>query len=179
MKKSKIIALTLCLIIIAGLLSGCFQTSKESVYTEELKNDIFEKYGFPDVENYFEYSQLKEIYEMRDSPNLVCHWYTRNDMSGKWVYQGECIGYGIPYGASITAPQSAQNIYANATYWNILPLAEPNGLYTDSVVTTATWILATDENGDIKPIYVETPITISQTKLDARLCEDWSLTPNY
>lgn len=39
---------------------------------------------------------LKEIYEMRDNPDLICYWYTKNDMSGKWVYQGECVGYVMP-----------------------------------------------------------------------------------
>lgn len=179
MKKFKIIVMVLCAVLMVGTLSGCYETSEETQYTEELKDQIREKYGFPELENFFEYTQLKEIYEMRDNPDLVCYWYTRNDMTGKWVYQGTCVGYGIPYGAAITAPESAQEAYANGSYRNIVPLAEPNGLYTESVVTTATWILATDSKGDIKPAYVETAITVSQTKLDARLCEDWSLTPDY
>ena len=175
MKKFKIVALALCAVLMVGTLVGC--ASKESQYTTELKNNIFEKYGLPDVETFFEYTQLKEIYEMRDNPNLLCYWYTRNDMTGKWIYQGSCIGYGIPYGAAITAPEAYQEI--STMNWGTAPQAEPNGLYTDSVVTTATWILATDENGDIKPIYVETAITVSQTKLDARLCEDWSIPSDY
>ena len=175
MKKFKIVALALCAVLMVGLLAGC--VSKESEYTTELKNNIFDKYGLPDVENFFEYTQLKEIYELRDNPNLICYWYTRNDMTGKWVYQGPCIGYGIPYGASITAPSGYQKI--SGMNWDVAPMAEPNGLYTDSVVTTATWILPITENGDLKPIYVETAITVSQTKLDARLCEDWSLPSDY
>lgn len=170
----KFIAVALSMLMVMSILSGC--VSKESEYTTDLKNDIFEKVGFPDVDNYFEYSQLKEIYETRDNPNLVCHWYTRNEYTGKWIYQGLCVGYGIPYGASITAPQAYQHLGTGA--WEMAPMAEPNGLYTDSVVTTATWILSSVD-GDIKPIYVESAIMVSQTKIDARLCEDWSLTPDY
>lgn len=181
MKKSKIIALIICTILLACVLAGCewYNKSEETQYTEDLKNQILDKYGFPDVEHFFEYTQLKEIYELRDDPNLICYWYTRNEYTGKWIFQGTCIGYGIPYGAAITAPESCQQGYAGGSYRNILPLSEPNGLYTDSVVTTATWILATDVNGEITPVYVETSITVSQTKLPANLCEDWSIPNNY
>lgn len=69
MKKTmKLAALLLCCVVMVGLMTGC--VSKESEYTSELKNDLYNKYGFPSVENYFEYSQLKEIYEMRDNPDL-------------------------------------------------------------------------------------------------------------
>lgn len=92
---------------------------------------------------------------------------------GKWVYQGTCVGYGIPYGASITNPE--QRVYSGLT----LPLAEPNGLYTNGLSTSATWILTTDAKGNIMPTYVESEITISQSKMDARLCEDWSIPSDY
>ncbi|MCM1439991.1 MAG: hypothetical protein NC131_12435 [Roseburia sp.] len=175
MKKFKSIALLLAIVLIACSLCAC--RSKEALYTEELKNNIFDKYGFPDVDNFFEYTQLKEIYEMRDNPDLICYWYTKNDMTGKWIYQGTCIGYGIPYGASITSPEAYQKIAAGI--WGTQPMAEPNGLYTDSVVTTATWILTTNDAGDIVPTYVESEITVSQIKLDTRLCEDWSIPSDY
>lgn len=110
---------------------------------------------------------------------VICYWYTKNDMTGKWIYQGTCIGYGIPYSASITAPESPQEAYAQGSHTNILPLAEPNGLYTDGLSTSATWILTTDASGNITPTYVESEITISQSKMDARLCEDWSIPSDY
>ncbi|WP_300943403.1 hypothetical protein [uncultured Duncaniella sp.] len=178
-KTTKLAALLLCCVMVLGLMTGCIEHTAETEYTNDLKDQIQDMYGFPEVTNFFEYSQLKEIYEMRDNPNLICYWYTKNEYSGKWVYQGVCVGYGIPYGAAITAPESAQNVYANGSYHSILPLAEPNGLYTESVVTTATWILTTDSSGDIKPTYVESEIMVSQSKVDARLCEDWSIPTDY
>lgn len=181
MKKSikKVLVISLTAMLLVGILSGCYSKTAETQYTDELKNQIQDMYGFPQVNNFFEYSQLKEIYEIRDNPNLICYWYTKNDYTGKWIYQGTCVGYGIPYGAAITAPQSPQNAYANGSYSTVLPLAEPNGLYTESVVTTATWILTTNEKGDIAPTYVESEISVSQFKLDARLCEDWSIPSDY
>ena len=45
--------------------------------------------------------------------------------------------------------------------------------------TSATWILSVDEDGNITPIYVESEITVTQTKLAAERCEDWSLGEDY
>lgn len=179
MKKFKIVAIALCAVLMTGILAGCMYDSEETQYTNELKDQIQNSIGFPNITNFFEYSQLKEIYEMRDNPNLICYWYTKNEYTGKWIYQGICIGYGIPYGAAITAPESSQEARGGGSYWNIVPLAEPNGLYTESVVTTATWILTTNDSGEIAPTYVESEISVSQTKMDARLCEDWSIPDNY
>lgn len=180
MKKTmKFVALLLFIALMSCLMSGCYQSTKETQYTNDLKNQISDMYGYPDVSNFFEYSQLKEIYEMRDNPNLICYWYTKNDMTGKWIYQGTCIGYGIPYSASITAPESYQKALENVHDFEILPLPEPNGLYTDGLSTSATWILTTDAEGNIAPTYVESEITISQYKMDTRLCEDWSIPSDY
>lgn len=178
-KHVKITVLFLCAILMVCLMTGCYESTEETQYTEDLKNQISDMYGYPDVANFFEYSQLKEIYEMRDNPNLICYWYTKNDMTGKWIYQGTCIGYGIPYSASITAPESYQRALEDRHYFEILPLPEPNGLYTDGLSTSATWILNTDANGKITPTYVESEITVSQSKMDIRLCEGWSLPSNY
>ena len=134
-------------------------------------------YGMPNISNGYEYAQLKEIYELRDDPNLICYWYTKNDMTGKFVYQGKCVGYGIPYSASLTAPEVPD--YASYEDNAVLMQAEPNGIYTNGVTSSATWILTVNEEGNIKPTYVESEITVTQIKMDSRLCEDWSLTDDY
>ena len=182
MKKNfkKILVGVLTIIGLVGL-TGCDYGSKtsreEKAYTEQMQSQIAASIGKPDVSNYFEYSQLKEIYEKRDNPNLICYWYTKNDYTGKWIYQGKCVGYGIPYGASITANEVPD--YTSYEDNAHLKQAEPNGLYTESVVTTATWILSVTEEGEINPTYVESEITISQTKIPASKCEDWSLGEDY
>ena len=172
--KKKLLAIGAIGVLMASMLTGCDSTSsQENTYTEQTKSQILDMHGMPNISNGYEYAQLKDIYELRDDPNLICYWYTKNDMSGKWVYQGTCIGYGIPYGASITSPE--QYAYNGAT----LPLAEPNGLYTNGVTSSATWVLTTDKDGNVTPTYVESEITVSQRKLDKRLREDWSIAENY
>ena len=189
--KKKLLAIG---VLMASMLVGCGQretaSSKENNYTQDLMEQSSSIVGYPDVTNFFEKAQLKEIYELRDDPNLICYWYTKNDMTGKWIYQGECIGYGIPYTTQFTQPDTMQRAALpvldingndkgrNEYFTEVLPQADPNGLYS-SASTSATWILTTDKDGNIKPTYVESEITVSQSKLDTRLCEDWSIPENY
>lgn len=170
MKKFLCVALVFALMTCT--LTGCTGT-QETNYTGELMNQAYDTVGFPDISNYFERQQLKEIYELRDDPDLICYWYTANNMTGKWVYQGKCIGYGIPYTTSMTASESFQRS-GLAGDWKVLPQAEPNGLYA-SPQTSATWILSLDKDGNITPIYVESEITVTQTKMAPERCEEWSL----
>lgn len=176
--KKRITAVLAAAMLLA-LLAGCGSKSVKAdrAYTEEMKNQIADAIGKPDIDNFFEYAQLKEIYEMRDDPNLICYWYTRNDMTGKWCYQGKCIGYGLPYGSSITSPD--QIVYDAVIGTAVVDMAEPNGLYVNGLSTSATWILSVDGDGDISPIYVESPITVTQYKLDPSRCEDWSIPDDY
>ena len=192
--KKKLLAVGVIGVLMASMLAGCGQretaSSKENSYTQDLMEQSSNIVGYPDVTNFFEKAQLKEIYELRDDPNLICYWYTKNDMTGKWIYQGTCIGYGIPYTTQFTQPDTMQRAALpvldingndkgrNEYYTEVLPQADPNGLYS-SASTSATWILTTDKDGNIKPTYVESEITVSQTKIDVRLCEDWSIPENY
>ena len=92
---------------------------------------------------------------------------------GKYIYEGECIGYGIPYSTSYTQPES---YYASG---GVVPQADPNALYSNGVTTSATWILSLDEKGDVYPRYEEREIAVSQTKIPKRLCEEYSLPEDY
>ena len=194
--KKKLLAVGVIGVLMASMLVGCGQretaSSKENNYTQDLMEQSSNIVGYPDVTNFFEKAQLKEIYELRDDPNLICYWYTKNDMTGKWIYQGECIGYGIPYTTQFTQPDTIQRAALpvldingndkgrNEYFTEVLPQADPNGLYSSaSPSTSATWILTTDKEGNITPTYVESEITVSQSKLDTRLCEDWSIPENY
>lgn len=190
----KILVCVLSVLMALTVFTGCSRettSSRENAYTQSLMEQAANSIGYPDITNFFERAQLKEIYELRDNPNLICHWYTKNNMTGKWIYQGTCIGYGIPYGTSITQTDTVQRAALpalsisgedkgyNEYFTEILPQAEPNGLYTNGLSTSATWILTTDENGNITPTYVESEITVTQTKITARLCEDWSIPSGY
>lgn len=177
--KKKIITIVLLAAMCITCLSGCTSETarKDKEYSEKMKSQIADAIGYPELANFFEYSQLKEIYELRDDPKLVCYWYTKCEYTGKWVYEGQCIGYGIPYSASITSPDTplSNNNYESS----VISQAEPNGIYTNELSTSATWILTVDSDGKITPDYVEHTIRVTQNKIPAKKCEDWSLPNDY
>lgn len=181
MKKRKkvviLIALTMIIALFSCGFSSCTDSSarRDKEYSEEMKEQIADSIGYPDLANFFEYAQLKEIYELRDDPDLICYWYTKCEYTGKWIYEGQCIGYGIPYSASITSPDK---IYYNSS-GAVVAQAEPNGIYTNGLSTSATWILTIDSDGSITPDYVEQTIRVTQEKIPAQKCEDWSLPSDY
>lgn len=153
--KKILFAIGMVVVLMVCMLMGCgtreTASSKENNYTQDIMEQSSNAIGYPNVTNFFEKSQLKEIYELRDDPKLICYWYTKNDMTGKWIYQGECIGYGIPYTTQFTQPETMQRAALpvlslngndkgrNEYFTEILPQADPNGLYS-SASTSATWI---------------------------------------
>lgn len=182
MKKKILVTLSIVTLFICSL-TGCTEeiasntVHKEANYSTEAMSQAFDTIGLPSISNFFERAQMKEIYELRDDPNLICYWYVKNDMTGKWIYQGKCVGYGIPYNASLTAPEVPDyNSYDDNA---VIMQSEPNGIYNNGVTSSATWILAVDEKGKISPTYVESEITVGQTKMNSKLCESWSLTEDY
>lgn len=176
--NKKVLSLICGSLTIMALTVGCSEGS-QAIYEDEIKskeavaqaNSIV---GSAEITNFTEKKNLKEILELRDDPNLICYYYTKNTMSGKYVYQGRCQGYGIPYASSMTNPE--ESIGSGAT----LPLADPNGMYMQGLTTSATFIMHIgDKTNEKEPRYVEEEIMVSKTKVDKRLCEDWSLPSNY
>ena len=152
-------------------------TEIEREKQEHLSKQAIESVGLPNISNFYEKKTLKKILEMRDNPKLINHFYTKNSMTGKWVYEGKCIGFGISYTTQYTNPEKA--IYGEwREQFSTIPQADPNGLY--SVPNgTATWIMRVTDNGDTIVDYIESEIRVSQNKIPARLCETWSLPAGY
>ena len=51
MKKFKIVAIALCAVLMTGILAGCMYDSEETQYTNELKDQIQNSIGFPNITN--------------------------------------------------------------------------------------------------------------------------------
>lgn len=156
-------------------------TEIEREKQEHLSKQAIESVGLPNISNFYEKKTLKKILEMRDNPKLINHFYTKNSMTGKWVYEGKCIGFGISYTTQYTNPEKMGHLdggeYGARNPYTI-PQADPNGLY--SVPNgTATWIMRVTDNGDTIVDYIESEIRVSQNKIPARLCETWSLPKGY
>ena len=84
-------------------------------------------------------------------------------MTGKLVFVGESIGYGIPAATQYTNPQ--KHVYGSTGNYT-LPQADPNGLFSPASAE-GTWVLMKDPNGDkVVPVYIEPRIIVSPFKLN-------------
>lgn len=173
--KTFLASIMVCVISLG--LFGCSQSREEErKYQEDLMKQANDVVGQPEITEFFEKKQAKEILELRDQSDLICYAYTKCEGTGKYVYLGKCMGFGLPYSTQYTSPETVVNVSGN-TY--VLPQADPNGLYLPDGLS-ATWLyLIDEETGKAQVTYAEPEIIVSQGKLPARLCEDWSLPANY
>lgn len=183
----KIIILTL-MVSIAIAFSSCGEDQKfndtdsqQQQQQEKLLQDQNNQVGLPDIKNWSEKKLLKKIIELRDNADLKTYLYNQN-LDGKYIYIGQCIGFGIPYSTQYTNPEkfntvdggeySAENPY-------VLPQADPNGLFSGQG-QQATWIqYVNPENGTLEVIYMEPNAVVTQSKMPKRLCAEWSLPDDY
>jgi hypothetical protein len=121
--------------------------------------------GMPAIVNFAEKRMFKDILELRDQEGLTTYTYLYNEMTGKLIYFGETIGYGIPYATQFTSPEKDIYSTTSSSVHFSMPQADPNGLFSPASAE-GTWILMKDPNGkDVKPVYVEPRIIVSPFKL--------------
>lgn len=162
--------LTIVLAVFAALIvSGCdnYPLSSDAIQRQQQENLLKEgtsQTGMPGIKNFRERKLAKEILELRDQDGLATYTYLVNEMTGKLVFLGESIGYGIPYAMQYTNPQKIE-ASAHQTGYAILPQADPNGLFSPSSAE-GTWVLLKDPNSDkVAPVYIEPRIIVSPFKL--------------
>lgn len=190
-----IVFLIISALMIIGIIlffSSCTTENDKSIDSKQkeqqniAQKDMQNKIGNPNITKWAEKKQLKKIYELRDDAKLICYLYTRNEMTGKYIYEGRCQGFGIPYSTQYSNPERAIN-YEDELGENImdgepvgnLPYPEPNGLWMPDS-SSATWVSFIDEKtGKAEVQYFEPLIVVTQTKKPARLCEKWSLPEDY
>lgn len=121
--------------------------------------------GMPSITNFQEKKLAKMIMEQRDREDLICYAYIVNHMTGKLVFIGKCLGYGLPYSTQYTNPMKTVDAYKNGGYCEQLPQADPNGLFMPEGLS-ATWLMMIDpESGEPRPVYLEPEIIVSPFKL--------------
>ena len=177
--KKKLLAIALLAVVLVVCLTGCDgdNADSEKYYTEQLMQQMTDEIGMPEITNFYEKKMAKEIYELRDDSNLICYAYSRSSYSGKFVYLGQCKGYGLPYSTQYTNPEVFEG--GSSDYAHTIRQADPNGLYSGDGLSS-TWLYLIDEKtGESVITYIESQITVTQYKLPKRLIEEWSLPENY
>jgi len=178
-----IVVAIVCILMALFLPVACEQnrpsTSSNAEKTEELMEELTKQIGLPNIKNFREKKLAKMVYELRDRQDLTTHTYIKGDLKGKLVYLGQSVGYGLPYSVQYSNPKRKADLHEGPGHeGGKMPQPEPNGLYPPEGLS-ATWIMLSTDSGDVKPIYVESQIVVSQTKLPARLVQEWSLPDNY
>ena len=158
-------------------LAGCEQQQQapdsdkqQQAQQEQILKEGAAQTGMPAIKNFREKKLLKDILELRDQDGLTTYTYIVAEMTGKLVFIGESIGYGIPAATQYTNPQkiAAQSRGGNqsADSFAILPQADPNGLFSPSTAE-GTWVMLKDPNSNkTRPVYIEPRIVVSPFKLN-------------
>jgi hypothetical protein len=156
------------LLSLLGLLvfSSCDQKpSSDEVLNnkqEQIMKEANAEVGMPAIKNFQERKLLKMILELRDQENLICYAYIVPEMTGKPVFLGKCIGYGIPYATEYTNPSKVEGYGQNAV---AIPQADPNGLFMPASAE-GTWLMMIDpSDNQPRPVYIEPRVLVSPFKL--------------
>lgn len=112
----------------------------------------------PNITNFYEYLQLKQIYEARDNPKLILNAYLFSEVTGQLTCLGKVKGYGVPYGTSWSQPTGS------GTQGSI---PEPNALYP-STSTNADWILLIGPDGNTHLTFAEPNLIITDQSLPCK-----------
>lgn len=168
MKTKSFITLALVSLFLLIGCCGCLESSPSSdqiqgVQQEKLLQEATMQTGVPSIKNFRERKLLKDILEMRDQRGLVTYTYIVAEMSGKLIFLGKSIGYGIPYSTQYTNPQKIEEQYGSA--YAILPQADPNGLFSPAS-SEGTWVILLDDRGKENVVYIEPRIIVSPFPLN-------------
>jgi hypothetical protein len=131
---------------------------------EQSMKEAVRQVGMPNIVNFTQRKQLKMIQELCDQENLVCYAYIVPEMTGKPVFLGKCIGFGIPYATEYTNPQKMA--YDGWHDSPVLPQADPNGLFMPSSAE-GTWLIMIDpKTKEVHPVYCEPRVLVSPFPLN-------------
>lgn len=168
MKNLISISLVAAIVMLLMSNSSCEVTQetndKLAIQQEQLMQEANAQTGMPAIKNFQERKMMKMILELRDQENLVCYAYIVPEMTGKPVFLGKCIGYGLPYATQYTNPEKTYGSYQGG--YEILPQADPNGLFMPASAD-GTWLLMIDpDTKEPRPVYIESKVLVSPFKLN-------------
>lgn len=167
MKKSVIFLVAL---IIMFVLIGCNRTKTadqiQAEQTEQLMSEVSAQIGLPNVVNFQQKKLMKMVYELCDKEDLICYAYLKSDYTGKLIFIGKCIGFGIPFSAQYTNPNTLKRFnYAGGHSRYIVPQPDPNGLFMPTS-SSATWLMMIDPKTEqTRPVYIEPQLVVSPFQL--------------
>jgi hypothetical protein len=149
--------LPLAFVALVVLLSAC--VGDQTNASVDNANTASGKWGAsPNITNYYEYLQLKQIYEARNNPQLILNAYIAA-YDGSLRCLGKVKGFGVPYGTEWSQPVSGGSGGS---------VPEPNALYP-SQSTNADWVQLIDPStGKATITFVEPNLVITSMNLPCK-----------
>ena len=172
------IVLVMFLMFFSGCVNDQSADKKLAVATEHLMEEINSQLGMPNIVNFTQKKTLKMIYELCDKEGLLCYSYLFSEYTGRLTFLRKCVGYGIPFSAQYSNPETYKrmtpaNWEGNTSFTNMrMPQPEPNGLFMPAS-SSATWIIALDDENVPRVVYCEPTIVVSPFKLPCINPEDY------
>jgi hypothetical protein len=160
------------IVIAASLfaLAGCTPPAPPSAErrataeTDRLQAEAHSQIGLPRINNFTEKRLATKLSELRDKPNLLTYAYVQG-MDGMLRCFGKGVGFGIPYATQITNPSKVEDLCSSSYCPEVLPQAEPNGLYMPESASATWYMLIDPKSGEASPVYVEPNLTVSTKPL--------------
>lgn len=172
-ESKTILACSIALAAIFGLMAcGPVTQSSDDIQREQQESILKEgasAVGMPAIKNFREKRLLKDILELRDQEGLTTYTYIVAEQTGRLVFVGESIGYGIPAATEFTNPQKYERVSVSGGGYGYqtLPQADPNGLFSPASAD-GTWVMMKDPHGSkTVPVYIEPRVIVSPFKINA------------
>lgn len=127
---------------------------------EKLLLDGTAQTGMPAIKNFRERKLLKDILEQRDNEVLSTYTYIVAENTGKLIFLGNSVGYGIPYATEYTNPNKTVEGHGQGEFTAIAQ-ADPNGLFAPASAD-GTWVMMLNpQTRKAVPVYIEPRVIIS------------------
>jgi hypothetical protein len=169
-EMKRVMLLVLCLVAMVGVFGcsgGNTADDKQQRDQEAIVSEGARQVGMPRIVNFRAMKLMREIIELQDNTSIVTYVYLKNDMSGRLVFVGRAMGYGIPYASQFTNPQKLISWDRGIT----LPQADPDGLFKPSSNAGTLVMMINPETNKPMPVCFESDITVSPFPLP---CENLS-----
>jgi hypothetical protein len=130
----------------------------QRIKQEQMLQESNRQIGMPNITRFSQKKQLKLIQEECDKEDLILYAYLHSEYTGKLVFIGKCIGYGVPYAAQFTNPEKL--VWGDRFETPTLPQADPNGLFMPTSAD-ATWLMLVDPTTSIPRVcYFEPRVVV-------------------
>ena len=184
MKENNLFKIVLFVMFGAFFIIGCENEKnisadrKQAEATQKMLSEAQRQVGMPNIVNFQQRKMMKWIYELADREDLITYAYIKNEITGQLIFVGKSIGYGVPFSAQFTNPERIYDVEreggANEKRYDageiqVIPQADPNGLFMPTS-SSATWlIMINPETGELMPQYWEPEIVVTPKPLSKRL----------